>query len=273
MNRPTNKARDQSPDELQDEARDETRGKTRDETRDMNEVIDEARYMNRVIDEACSPYATPQRAAEIALQDKFGLEEFTELTGIGIGDFLIYRVDAAGVSLRISESLAELTAGQQNAIRKAVRQRQLTLAFPCAPAEFVTWYDATRGEKAHTREPSPACFVSDFPLAEGFLEALNLGERGTAVGRGKSVPKPKIIDAFRVKTDETKNRKWWDDRTRSAIKYKLEQARVSCGRGKNPPRWDPLQIAIWLVAKNHLSADRVRRAVEAHFPEVDSSLL
>jgi hypothetical protein len=60
---------------------------------------------------------------------------------------------------------------------------------------------------------------------------------------------------------------------RHALRYKLKSARVSLGRAKHPASWDPLQIAIWLIDRGHLSEERVRHAVEAHFPKVDSTLL
>src|SRR5271170_1606098 len=102
------------------------------------------------------PFADPARAREIALLDEIGLPEFTELTGVGVGDYGIYRVSPTGISIRASESLADLTAVQQNAIHQAARF--LTRSFPCAPAQLMTWYDATRGEEG----------ISDFPLARGF---------------------------------------------------------------------------------------------------------
>ena len=59
------------------------------------------------MDETTGPFASRARAAEIALMDEFGLPEFTELTGVGVGKFTNYSVGVAGVSLRVAEGLAD----------------------------------------------------------------------------------------------------------------------------------------------------------------------
>jgi hypothetical protein len=209
------------------------------------------------------------RAAEIALMEKIGLPEFGELTGKGIGIHGIYRVDQAGVSLRVSDGLATLTDVQQQMVNQAARR--LTLRFTCTPAQFMAWYDATRGEKDPLGKGKPG--VSDFPLAAGFVEALEQNSPSNATAIRDSVVSGRIVDAFRMSADDAENRKWWKERMGHAGRYKLDDARVSRGRADNPSRWDPLQIAIWLEGKGHLPPEKVRRAFEAHFPKLDSTLL
>ena len=94
------------------------------------------------------PFANRDRATEIALMDQFGLAEFTELTGVGVGDYGIYRVDPDGISLRAIESLADFTASQQNAIHQA--EHTLTLGFRCTPAGKFLQHGTTQLEA-----PSP----------------------------------------------------------------------------------------------------------------------
>lgn len=77
--------------------------------------------------ETSGPFANPLRAVEIALTDKFGLAEFTELTGVGAGDFSSYRVGETGISLRVTMALAGFTEVQQDAIHKAARHLTLEL--------------------------------------------------------------------------------------------------------------------------------------------------
>jgi hypothetical protein len=213
--------------------------------------------------------ADASRAAEIALMEKIGLPEFGELTGKGIGNHGIYRVDQAGVSLRVSDGLATLTDVQQQMVNQAARR--LTLSFTCTPAEFMAWYDATRGEKDPLGKGKPG--VSDFPLAAGFVEALEQNTPSNTTAIRDSVVSETIIAAFRMRTDDGENQQWWNERMGHASRYELEDARVSPGRAANPSRWDPLQIAIWLARKGHLAPEKVRRAFEAHFPKLDSTFL
>ncbi len=222
--------------------------------------------------ETTGPFATGARASEIALMDEFGLAEFTELTGVGVGDHGIYRVGPTGVSLRVSEGGADFTPIEQHKLHQAARQ--LTLAFPCMPAAFMTWYDATRGTPRAGPQGQPAGRgVSDFPLAKGFAEELEAGGGAAIAMKKGSAPSSRIIAAFRVKPDLAENKKWWDNRMRHAARYKLEVARASTGRAGTASQWDPLQIAVWLVDREHLPSEKVRLAVEEHFPKIDSSLL
>jgi hypothetical protein len=68
--------------------------------------------MKTPVEPSHCPFATRARAAEIALrenalQEKFGLIEFTELTGVGHSDYGIYRIDPKGVSLRAEEPVSQ----------------------------------------------------------------------------------------------------------------------------------------------------------------------
>jgi len=223
------------------------------------------------VDEPVGPFASPPRAAEIALMEELGLPEFTELTGVGVGKFSIYLVSSAGVSLPVAERLGDFTPYQQHQLHQAVRK--LALAFPCTPAQFLQWHERTRASRPHPHAPPGAPACSDFPLATGFMEALSGGGGILEADLKGSVPSGKIVAAFRVKPDAAENAEWWQNRMRHALRYQLNHARASRGRAKTPSRWLPLQIAAWLVAQDHLSELRVRRAVEEHFPEIDSSLL
>ena len=103
------------------------------------------------------------------------------------------------------------------------------------------------------------------------MEALQ-GEGITKAVKA-SVPSGQIVAAFRVQPDAAKNKHWWENRMRHAKRYELKDARAVPGKAKTPSRWYPLQIALWLIDKRHLSAEKVRLAVEKHFPQIDSSLL
>ena len=133
--------------------------------------------MKAPVEPSHCPFATRARAAEIALrenalQEKFGLIEFTELTGVGHSDYGIYRIDPKGVSLRASNKLDGWPADQQNAINQVALRA--ALEFPCTPVAFMAWYDATRGAEG----------ASDFPLADGFAEELPRHEEPVSQSAG-----------------------------------------------------------------------------------------
>jgi hypothetical protein len=138
--------------------------------------------------------ADPARAGEIALMEEFGLAEFTELTGIGVSSYGIYRVSAEGVSIDPEHKLGDFSAAEQLQIQRATLR--LGLRFPCAPVLFLTWYEATCGE------PHEGGRQSDFPLAEGFVEALQKADGLATAVRKNAVTSPKIIASFRVKPDD-----------------------------------------------------------------------
>ena len=222
------------------------------------------------------PFADLTRAAEIALMDEFGLEEFTELTGVGAGVCSIFRVAPTGIWIWATENLAKLTPTEQIVTHRLAKV--LTLGFPCTPAQFLKWYGEVHNNGlAWAAEPHPAMPIESgwrgIPIAEGFTEALNLQEGVPTPVLSDSVPSQMIVEAFRVKSDPAENAKWWDDRMRHAVRYKMRDARASRGRAGVPARWYPLQIAAWLIDKSHSSPERVRRAIEAHFPKVDSTLV
>ena len=216
--------------------------------------------------------ATPARATEIALMEEFGLPEFTELTGIGIGDYGIYSVSPAGVSLRASDGLASATAIEQQKINEAARR--LSLNFSCAPATFMAWYDATRGvSNARAVGGRAKLGVSDFPLATGFAEALNQYEGAASNGLGPSVPSRDIVAAFKVKPGAKPNFDWWDRRLRNPARYGLAKARAARGGAKRPSRWYPTAVAAWLIDQGHLERTAAVHATRYHFSSYDVDLL
>jgi hypothetical protein len=56
----------------------------------------------------------------------------------------------------------------------------------------------------------------------------------------RSVPKDDVVFHFCVKKDENANRKWWDQRMRSAKRYKLADCRASLGRGRKQAMYYPV---------------------------------
>jgi hypothetical protein len=209
------------------------------------------------------PFADPARAAEIALMDEceFGLTEFIELTGIGVSSYGIYRVSTAGVSIDPEAKLGDFSAVDQVEILRA--NRRLSLSFPCTPAEFMTFYDATRGTNG----------VSDFPLAKGFAEALRRHEGPSSEGAEPSVSSGRIVAAFKVRPAERENAKWWDLRLRNPRRYRLASARAARGVAKRPSRWYPVRVAGWLIDEKLIARDAVLRAMEKNFPDYDVDLL
>ena len=216
------------------------------------------------------PFATPERAAEIALMDEFGLAEFTELTGVGVGAHGIYRVSRKGVSLPASKNLSELTAAQQNAIHHATRL--LTIRFPCAPADFMRWYDATRG-KAPPDAPKTRQGISDFPLAKGFAEELRRHEEPSSDSTAPLVPSGEIVAAFKVLPADRENAEWWNLRLRNPGRYRLTSARAVRGAAQRPSYWHPVRVAAWLVEEELLTREVVIRAMQKSFPNHDADFL
>ena len=206
--------------------------------------------------------ATPERAAEIAGMKEFGLAEFIELTGIGLGRHGIYRISREGVTVRDADDRAELLAPSDQ-LRTLRAEEKLELRFPCEPVRFQEWYDATRGENR----------VSDIPLAPGFLKALVRHGEASTSHLGPPCPSSKIVAAFKVKPNAADNKKWWDDRMRGAKRYGLLQARASIGRAKQQSRWHPVLVAAWLLEKKPQMRARVLREMEQHFPGVDTAYL
>jgi hypothetical protein len=82
-----------------------------------------------------------------------------------------------------------------------------------------------------------------------------------------AVPSSAIIEAFQIRTTETENAAWWDQRMRDAKRYGLLDARMAKGRLQTPSYWRPDLIALWLCEKNHLSAKAAKRIVAHQFPD------
>lgn len=205
--------------------------------------------------------ADPVRAAEIASMEQFGLREFIELTGIGSGQYGIYRISRDGVNVGDPDQSHQLAPKDELNILRA--EDALRLDFPCSTEQFMEWYEATRGENG----------VSDFPLAPGFLKALIGEDESARAHLGPPVPSGKIVAAFKVKGDDRENEKWWKERMRGAIRYGLKVARASKGAAKRPPQWYPALVAGWLIDKGHLPHAIALRAVKQHFPDADTSFL
>jgi len=202
--------------------------------------------------------------------DEFGLPEFTELTGVGVGKFSIYLLSATGISLPVAEQLADFAPRQQHEIHQAVRN--VALAFPCEPAKFLEWYDATRGN-APEGTPKGKQGVSDFPLAYGFIEELRRHEEPSSHSADPSVSSGEIVSAFRVRGDERENAKWWDLRLRNPGRYRLTRARALRGVARRPSRWHPVLVAGWLIDQKFLTHDVVQRAMARSFPDYDVGTL
>jgi hypothetical protein len=86
------------------------------------------------------------------------------------------------------------------------------------------------------------------------------------------VPSSDIVDAFRIKDDDTDNAAWWDQRMRDAKRYGLLDARTAKGRLQNPSYWRPDLVAIWLIDKGHLSTKTAKRIVLRRFPDSAATL-
>jgi hypothetical protein len=220
------------------------------------------------------PFADPARAAEIASMDAFGLLEFTELTGIGAGDYGNYRISTSGVSLLLAADFKELDLSNWSTEEQLIIQRAAqapALIFPCSPEAFMSWYDATRGEdNAGNRG------ASDFPLAEAFEKGMRRREGASSDRSRFSCPSNDIIAAFAVKPEPEANANWWRARLSDPRKYggpSFVGARASKGDPRNPSRWYPDVVAGWLIEARHLSLDAAIQSMKRSFPEVDSTLL
>jgi hypothetical protein len=220
------------------------------------------------------PFADPARAAEIALMEAFGLLEFTELTGIGAGDYGNVRVATSGVSLVLAAdfqkiNLSEWPAEQQLVIQRAAQAP--ALSFPCSPEAFMGWYDATRGE-----ESSGEHGFSDFPLAEAFEKAM-LRREGASSDRSRfSCPSNDIIAAFAVNPNPLANASWWTARLGDPRKYggpSLVGARARKGDPRNRSRWYPDVVAAWLIDRKYLTSHATIQSMKRSFPDTDITSL
>jgi len=215
------------------------------------------------------PIADSTRAREIAEMDEFGLHEFRELTGIGVGTYGIYVISESGVGLSCDGYLlSDLTSRQQHDLELA--DKSLSLTFPCTPTQFCEWYEATRG-KVDEEAPEKGRAPSDFPLANGFKIGLERGNNRFIQDANRSATSGKIISAFQVKATATENKKWWDMRLRDPSNYGLMGARIQAGKkGRgNPSYWSPYFVAIWLADKHHMTRSAVLAAMSVHFPNID----
>jgi len=206
---------------------------------------------------------TPERATAIAHMKEFGLPEFIELTGINAGDYGVYRIAGSGVTLRFSAAETDPDLPPNAKVSLAALEKRLSLQFPCTPEQFYDWHEATRSTNG----------VSDFTLAEGFLETLLATGTLSPAHLGKVRSSAQIIAAFRMDPDDHKNQQWWDARMRNAKRYGLKDARASTGRAKLQSQWNPTLVAAWLIDNGHLDRTAVLRAMQKHFPDVETDLL
>jgi hypothetical protein len=216
----------------------------------------------------------PARAAEIAAMDTFGLMEFTELTGVGAGDYGNYRVSASGVSLMLAAdfkkiNLSEWTTEEQLIIQRA--EKAPALIFPCSPEALMAWHDATRGPDSASKRG-----ISDFPLAEAFEKAIRGREDASSDRLRFSCPSTNIISAFPVKADPKVNEAWWAERLGDPLKYggpSLVGARARKGDPRNPSRWYPDVVAAWLIDRKYLSPHATIQSLKRSFPDLDITSL
>jgi hypothetical protein len=216
-------------------------------------------------EDATEQLASPERAREIARQKDFGLQEFVELTGVALGDYGIYHVTRKGVTLKnpLSDDAIDRKLPLRAQVDVLKAEASAHLEFPCTPAQFLEWYDATRGV-GHVQKRG----VSDFPLAPGFERALLESGQSGLERLGPTVPSSAIIAAF-----GGKSRAWWDERMRKAKTYGLKDARASLGRAQRQSYWSPTLVAEWLISKNYMPRASVIKALKQHFPEADRSFL
>jgi hypothetical protein len=219
-----------------------------------------------------SKRAGPERAAEIAKMEEFGLPEFLELTGItlklarnqgpqadNLGTYGPYTICEGGVALPGPDELEFQLIKSRQELMAAYRE-SMHLTFPCAPQDFADWHVGTR----------PASGVGDFPINDAFFHTLKMGAPRGSVAGDTPVNSAAIIEAFAVKPDPSENRQWWTSRLRSAKKCEgLLDARVSVGAAKRPSTWNPRLVGAWLIEKRYLTKALVDAAVKKHFPGCD----
>lgn len=138
-------------------------------------------------------YADESRATELADRYELTVDDFIELTGIGAGDYGIYRVTDAGVVLRVAADVRRdrWPTDQQVQLNRAAAALQL--AFPCTPAELLAWHERTRGAN---RAPS------DFPLSDTFVRSVRRHLGVDEHSSTPSVPSNDIVCAFEVSGSE-----------------------------------------------------------------------
>jgi len=161
----------------------------------------------------------------------------------------------------VLERLEDWSHAEQVEIRRAARL--LSLKFDCPPAEFMRWYNETRATNG----------VSDFALAKGFEETLEQHGRFAGNRATPSVTSAEIVSAFRVKSDRAANKNWWGQRLRNPQRYGLTHARAATGGARLQSRWFPVQVAAWLIDRNHLRREAVDRAMRDAFPAFDADIL
>ena len=212
------------------------------------------------------PIADRKRAVQIAAMDELTINEFRELTGIGIGTLGIYCISETGISVAGSVEMTDLTARQQHELNRA--RKLLRLNFPCSHEDFAQWYEATRGEFT-TEDGVTARAPSDFPLVAGYIDEVRRLHIPNRLDLSHAVTSKQIIDAFLVKEEIVANERWWETRLRDPENYGLLGCRVmkgKPGRGGNPSLWNPRLVAVWLLEKRHLHSNAIAAAIEKHFP-------
>lgn len=217
------------------------------------------------------PIAGLKRAAAIAAMNELTIDEFRELTGIGITTYGIYHIAESGISVADSVKMENLTARQQDEFSRS--RKLLSLSFPCSPEDFLQWYEATCGEFYPSEDSAGKRAPSDFPLATGFIDEVRRLHMPNELDLSRVVTSKRIIEAFLVKEEIAVNKKWWDKRLRDPVNYGLLECRAlpgKPGRGSHPSLWYPMLVAAWLLDKNHMVNNAIAMALESHFPNEDS---
>lgn len=216
------------------------------------------------------PFADRKRAVQIAAMDELTIDEFRQLTGVGIGNLGIYRISETGISVADSVEMTDLTAAEQQDLSDA--RKLLSLNFPCSPEDFTQWYEATRGE-FFTKDGVTNKAPSDFPLVAGFIDEVRRLHTPNRLTLSQAVTSKQIIAAFPVQEDIVANEGWWKTRLRDPENYGLLECRAmkgKPGRGSNPSLWYPMRIAAWLLEKKLMSNNAIAKAIENHFPCEDA---
>jgi hypothetical protein len=228
----------------------------------LEDLYEKVKIDRASLEPADAPPASAERAAEIARMPDFGFLEFYELTGIDQGRYSTFIIRDEGIRPTLDPNEAGLSASARRDIRQITGG--LTLEFPCIPDVFADWYHLTRATNG----------VSDFPLAQGFLRTLRRQERPSKVHGDVAVSSEAIIAAFSKASDAVANRKWWDERLRSATKHEgLLSARAQKGAAKRMSTWYPRLIGLWLIEKGHMSRSSVTAVLASNFPDCDLDLV
>ena len=119
------------------------------------------------------------------------------------------------------------------------------------PEQFVTW--------AKERK-----FAIPEPIAKHFFPARTTEdkERGPVRTRGE------IAALFHKLRGQPENENWWKEASRAAKRNGLDRCKVGNGIPRKAPLFYLADVARWLIEKDKMAEDKVRRVVEATAPEL-----